>query len=184
MSTPTKPDPAKLVIGIYTGNKDLFDPIFEELRQLYGETDTVSGWMNFDRTDYYENEMGKPLFRRMVSFEKLIDQEDLAGIKRTTNVIEAKHTVEERRRVNIDPGYLLLSRFILATGKDFSHRIYIGQGIYADLTLIYKRGVFLTLPWTYPDYADTMMTSYLLTVRDRYAAYLKAIGHKKGQEKL
>ncbi|MFA6008914.1 MAG: DUF4416 family protein [Desulfobacteraceae bacterium] len=175
MSIPSAPDPAKLVIGVYTGDKTLFDPIFEELTGLYGRTDTVSDWMAFDRTDYYEAEMGKNLFRRMVSFETLISQEALADIKVTTNGIESKCLVSGRRKVNIDPGYMLLSRFILATGKDFAHRIYIGKGIYADLTLIYKRGTYQTLPWTYPDYADTMMTSYLLLVRNRYACDLKGM---------
>ncbi len=175
MSTPTEPDPAKLVIGLYTGDKTLFEPIHRELVGRYGEIDTVSDWMAFDRTDYYEKEMGKSLFRRMMSFGPLIRQEDLADIKRVTNDIEARYTVDGRRTVNIDPGYMLLSRFILATGKDFSHRIYVGKGIYADLTLIYKKGVYHTLPWTYPDYAEPGMTSYLLSVRSRYASEFKSM---------
>ena len=173
MSIPSGPDPAKLVIGIYTGHKELFEPIAEELSGLYGNTDTISDWLNFDRTDYYEAEMGSPLFRRMVSYGTLIHQEDLSDIKLRTNEIEKKYTVFGRRRVNIDPGYMLLSRFILATGKDFSHRVYIGKGIYADLTLTYKNGSFRTLPWTYPDYADTVMISYLQNVREKYACDLK-----------
>jgi hypothetical protein len=184
MSIPSQPDPAKLVIGVYTGDKTLFDPIFEELTRLYGEADTVSGWMAFDRTDYYEKEMGKPLFRRMVSFDTLISQESLPDIKRTTNGIEERYTVSGKRRVNIDPGYMLLSRFILATGKDFSHRIYIGRGIYADLTLTYTKGAFKTLPWTYPDYAEQAMMSYLLTVRNKYAADFKAMESKETHEVL
>ena len=81
--------------------------------------------------------------------------------------------VANRRNVNIDPGYLLLSRFVLATGKDFSHRIYIGRGIYAEVTLMFKKGEFHTLAWTYPDYASAEMTDFLLSVRRGYVADLK-----------
>ena len=173
MSTPTRPDPAKLVIGLFTRDKDLFVPIASELAGLFGTSDTVSTWMTFDYTDYYHREMGSPLFRRMMSFETLIAQDDLADIKLKTNAIEGRYATMDNRVVNIDPGYMLQSRFILATGKDFAHRVYIGKGIYADLTLIYKNGSFTTLPWTYPDYADNNMIFYLKNVRNRYAGDLK-----------
>lgn len=184
MSIPSPPDPARLVVGVYTADKSLFDPILAGLKALYGEVDTLSDWMAFDRTDYYEKEMGRPLFRRMASFETLIGQDDLADIKLSTNAIEAEYTVDGKRTVNIDPGYMLLSRFILATGKDFSHRIYIGKGIYGDLTLIYTKGGFKTLPWTYSDYTEQAMTSYLLAVRNKYAAEFKAMEHRKTHEVL
>jgi hypothetical protein len=82
---------------------------------------------------------------------------------------------EEKRSVNIDPGYMLQERFVLATGKNFAHRIYIGKKIYADLTLIYKKGDFEKLPWTYPDYSDKNMLSFLRQVRKKYVADLKNI---------
>ena len=75
--------------------------------------------------------------------------------------------------INIDPGYLLMERFVLATGKNYSHRIYIGQNIYADLTLTYEKGHFKTLPWTYPDYAGEPIQSFLNKVRKRYAVDIK-----------
>lgn len=184
MSIPSPPDPARLVTGVYTSDKELFEPVLSELEELFGKTDTVSNWMAFDRTDYYEKEMGSPLFRRMISFETLVEQEALADIKLATNAIEKKYTAEGKRKVNIDPGYMLLSRFILATGKDFSHRIYIGKGIYGDLTLIYHKGGFTFLPWTYPDYREEAMTSYLLEVRDKYAVDFKALVKKKVSLKL
>ena len=98
--------------------------------------------------------MGSPLFRRLFGFKQLIQQHDLGQIKLTTNSIEHQYSSGNKRLVNIDPGYLLHERFVLATGKNYSHRIYIGKGIYADLTLIYCHGRFESLPWTYPDYAD------------------------------
>jgi hypothetical protein len=78
-----------------------------------------------------------------------------------------------RREANIDPGYLLLERLVLATGKNFSHRIYVGRGIYADLTLIYQRGAYRALPWTYPDYAGAPLGRFLAAVRRKYAVDLR-----------
>ena len=175
MSKPQDPKPAKLVIGLFMQDRALFEPLVDELGSRFGPLDLVSPWMPFDYTSYYEQEMGRPLFRRLVVFKSLIAQLDLAGIKLRTNRLEKRYTQNERRQVNIDPGYLLNERFVLASGKNFSHRIYIGDRIYADLTLIYQRGAFEKLPWTYPDYADRPIISFLVQARAKYAADLKGI---------
>lgn len=168
MSTPKPPEPAKLVIGSYMHDQGLFADLFQKLVDHFGRPDMISGWMPFGDTDYYEDEMGTPLWRRLVSFEKLIDQMSLSEIKRTTNRLETEFEINGRRRINIDPGYMLAERFVLATGKNFSHRIHVGDGIYADLTLIYRGKGFQTLPWTYPDYAKKNMTGYLERTRAKY----------------
>jgi hypothetical protein len=170
LSQPQAPQPAKLVVGIFLNDKQLLDRVVGPLRSAFGAVDMLSPWFDFDYTDYYASEMGKPLYRRMVAFRTLIHQETLAAIKCRTNAIEATLTEGGRRRVNIDPGYLLHERFVLATGKNFTHRIYIGQGIYADLTLMYQKGEFRTLPWTYPDYAAADMQAFLARVRRKYAS--------------
>ncbi len=173
MSKPQDPKPAKLVIGLFMKERALFETLVDELGSRFGPLDLVSPWMPFDYTSYYEQEMGRPLFRRLVVFKTLIAQLDLTGIKLWTNRLEERYTHNERRRVNIDPGYLLNERFVLASGKNFSHRIYIGDRIYADLTLIYQRGDFEKLPWTYPDYADEPITEFLTRARSKYAVDLK-----------
>lgn len=173
MSRPQPPKPAKLVIGIFLKDKRLVTALAQALADLFGEVDTVSPWLDFDYTTYYTREMGSPLYRRMFSFKRLIAQQDLAEIKLQTNRIERSYEQQGRRRVNIDPGYLLNERFVLATGKNFTHRIYLKDGIYADLTLIYQKGDFQTLPWTYPDYAAKDLTCYLKQVRLRYSDDLK-----------
>ena len=117
--------------------------------------------------------MGAPLYRRVFAFDKFIQQNDLAQIKHTTNQIEQKYSQNGKRMVNIDPGYLLHERFVLASGKNYSHRIYIGDGIYADLTLIYHKGSFQKLPWTYPDYSDRPMLTVLERVRNKYVFEFK-----------
>lgn len=172
MSTPKAPDPAKLVISVFLKEKELFDEIFVGLEKIAGPVDLMSKWLDFDFTDYYYKEMGAPLFRRVIAFKSLIEQEDLASIKLATNTLEKAHLHGDQhqvsRRVNIDPGYLLSSRFVLATGKEYSHRIYIGEQIYADLTLMYTKQGFKTLDWTYPDYASPPMLQFLGKVRDKY----------------
>ena len=137
------------------------------LSETFGSPDIVSPWFVFEHTDYYVSEMGSPLFRRMTCFRDLIQQEDLSDIKLFTNDLEARFSTRGRRLVNIDPGYLLAERFVLATGKNYAHRIYLKGGIYADLALIYRKGRFRTLDWTYPDYAGAAIAGFLKSVRDR-----------------
>lgn len=168
MSAPRPPMPAKLVIGIFLKDKILAKPVAEKLEKKFGRIDLVSPWFPFLDTDYYEPEMGAPLFRRMFAFRELIEQDNLPDIKLATNMIESEYSGDGGRTVNIDPGYLVFERFVLATGKNFTHRIHIGKGIYADLTLVYQKGGFHILPWTYPDYARENMTGFLGIVRERY----------------
>ncbi|MCP3900201.1 MAG: DUF4416 family protein [Desulfobacteraceae bacterium] len=168
MSIPKKPLPAKLLIGFFMQEKEIFDEILTIIKEKLGIIDIISPWFDFDYTDYYEKEMGNNLFRRIIVIKDLIEQEELAKIKNITNLIEKSYESDGKRKINIDPGYMLPSRFILATGKDFSHRIYIGENIYADLTLIFKNGDFHTLEWTYPDYAARDMRDFLLKVRGKY----------------
>ncbi|MDY6824950.1 MAG: DUF4416 family protein [Thermodesulfobacteriota bacterium] len=182
MSIPGPPDPAKLVVGMFTGETDIIETVAEKLVQRFGDIDLVSRWLAFDFTDYYTEELGRPLYRRVFSFQHLIEQQTLPAVKNATNAIERELTQDGKRRVNIDPGYMLRERFVLATGKNYSHRIYIGDGIYADLTLIYQNRAFQTLPWTYPDYADDNMQAFLQRVRDRYLVGLKAMKPER-QEK-
>ena len=168
MSIPRQAKPAKLVVGLLLQHRHLVGELSIELSSLFGDIDMISAWMPFDYTSYYESEMGTPLYRRVLAFDNLIQQNDLAAIKLATNHIERKFSNNGKRRVNIDPGYMLHERFVLASGKNFSHRIYLGDGIYADLTLLYAKGQFQKLPWTYPDYADRPMLKILEQVRTKY----------------
>ena len=173
MSLPSPPKPAKLVIGFFLHEKTLGTPVVEKLMEKFGDVDIVSSWMPFDQTTYYEPEMGAPLYRRMMAFEILIHQRELAQVKLFTNEIEKQYADKGKRVVNIDPGYLLLEKFVLATGKNFAHRIYIGNRIYADLTLVFRKSRFETLPWSFPDYAGDRVQAFLMRVREKYAMDLK-----------
>ena len=173
MSVPGRPDPAKLVIGVLMREKGGIVPLAEALVRLFGPVDTVSRWLPFDHTRYYAEEMGEPLHRRVFSFSRLIEQGALPAVKLATNALEDELSDRGRRTANIDPGYLLRERFVLATGKNFAHRIHVGEGIYADLTLIREGGRYVPLPWTYADYAEERMMAYLSAVREKYVVDLE-----------
>jgi len=126
MSLPKAPKPAKLVIGLFMKEKRLIEQITAELIEVFGSIDMVSPWFPFDYTDYYESEMNAPLFRRMLAFKELIKQSSLADIKNITNEIESNYSREEKRLVNIDPGYMLQERFVLATGN--RNGLFLQQG--------------------------------------------------------
>jgi len=175
MSLPRAPQPAKLVIGLFLRDKALLPEVARHLLVANGAIEMVSPWQDFSYTDYYNAEMGAPLYRRMLVFRELIVQNSLPQIKLSTNELEKAYAVNGRRQVNIDPGYLLLERFVLATGKNYSHRIHIGEGIYADLTLIFQEGGYQPLPWTYPDYGAPLMGAFLMQVRQKYGADLKKL---------
>ena len=173
MSLPQPPKPAKLVIGLFTRKPELMAAVAADLMKSFGPIDLISPLFPFDFTTYYEKEMGCALLRRIFVFKSLIEQDDLADIKLKTNAIETKFSADGMRQINIDPGYLLMERLVLATGKNFAHRIHIGKCIYADLTLIYQKNGYQPLPWTYPDYAHDTIRNFLVLVRNKYMEDLK-----------
>jgi len=168
MSIPQEPKPAKLFVSVISSSVERINATLSELAAHYGILDFVSPLLPFNYTDYYCAEMGKVLFRRFASFDRLIQQENLALIKVQTNALEDKQTEEGNRLVNIDPGYLLAERLVLASGKNYGHRIYLSKGIYAELTLIYRDKDYQPLAWTYPDYAEPRVRAWLGALRQKY----------------
>ncbi len=173
MSKPKEPAQVKLIASIIAGDKNIIKPILSNLQERFGDIDFISEKMEFNHTNYYNDEIGENLFRKMVSFDKLICPSDLAAIKIFTNSIENQYADNGKRKTNIDPGYIAMEKFVLASCKNFSHRIYLSEGVYADLTLIYKRNNFQALEWTFPDYAKEWMITLLKSLRERYACQLK-----------
>jgi hypothetical protein len=139
-----------------------------------GPTDYLSPLLPFDFTHYYEAEMGPRLHRAFLSLASLADPALLASFKVATNKIEGLFAAAGMRRVNLDPGMLSQSRFVLASTKDSSHRVPIGQGIFAEITLVYEHGRFRPVEWTYPDYASEPYRDVLGCIRSRYAAQLRS----------
>jgi Domain of unknown function (DUF4416) len=150
----------KLKVGMLAGDKALFACAEDEMRNLWGNMDVSSEVMPFTYTNYYQKEMGSPLWRKFVAFERLIDPGRLAVIKQQSNELEKRYAKNNEtkepgilRSVNLDPGYIDLSKLVLASTKNYSHRIYIGDSIYAEATLHYHKGDWRSWPYSYPDYA-------------------------------
>lgn len=137
-------------------------------RALRNRVDFESKVTDFSHTDYYAEEMGPGLKRKFISFERIVDSADLYKAKLITNRIEQRLSTGGKRTINIDPGYLDLSKLVLFTTKDYSHRIYLRKGIYAEATLFYRDHAFTPWPWTYPDYRTPEYKEIFGTIRDNY----------------
>jgi len=168
--------PVKLISGLIAREDSVFDGASRLLVEKFGPIDSESPCFPFDRTDYYREEMGAPLIRRFLSFETVIRPEGLSDIKLITNALESRLKGPDRwtgRPVNIDPGILSASSLVMATVKDFAHRIPLRDGIYAHLELLFGRDEVRVLPWTYPDFQSPGYHAYFLEVRRLLLRQLK-----------
>jgi hypothetical protein len=171
----TKPPKVKLVVAFLAMNKEYLESARKEMQKLYGEEEEVQAPFAYSWTHYYESEVGDNPIRCLVSYKGLVEREELVSIKKQTNCLE--QTLGENRPVNIDPGYMTLGQFFLATTKDQRHRVYVGQGIFMEVTLYFQDKTFHSFPWTYPEYASNEYKDYFLRVRHHLACQMK--GEKK-----
>ena len=178
MSLLLEPKSVKLFTSLIYGEGADLNECIESMRELLGEIDYTSCDMPFDYTKYYEEEMGRGLRRVIITFRDLIRREELAGIKIFTNKLEKVFSYQDKRTINIDPGYIAQEHLILATGKGYAHRPYIGKGVYADLTLIFTKDEFRTLEWTYPDYGSEDMRELFRKLRYEYMSQLKEVSKR------
>jgi hypothetical protein len=172
MGEPRTPKPVRLVMSLIMNSEAILPRVVEDLEGYYGETAFVSPSMAFDFTDYYAPEMGTDLRRRFIAFRDLIPPEALSSVKHQTNRLELRYAHQRTRRVNIDPGYLSGAHLILATTKAYAHRPYLDDGIYADLTLVYRQGSYRPLEWTYPDYRKREIVEMFNMLRKTYLRQL------------
>lgn len=141
------------------------------LDAAFGAIDLKSHSFPFTFTDYYQEEMGSHLYRRFVALRALVPQDALPAIKHRTIEIERQFSLagkRARRRINLDPGYLTPAKVVLASTKDYAHRIYLGRGIFGDLHLRYEHGMYQPLPWTYPDYRTPEALTFFAEMRRFY----------------
>lgn len=170
----------KLFFGLIGSNETWLEKARTRIAYDFSPITRTSRVIPFDQTSYYESEMGPSLLRQWVAVQSLVWPEQLAQIKRYTNKLENLFSEAGRRRVNFDPGYVSLSKVILATTKDHAHRIYMGQGIYEEVTLQFRRGVgFVEWPWTYPDYRMEEARHFFLEVREELLQQSKNIRNSK-----
>lgn len=172
-----QPKPVKLIIGILAADETALAAAVKAISKSFGAIDITSDVWPFTQTDYYKDELGPNALRQFVSLENIIDPGKLAKIKHTTNKIEQKLARSLKlslpRPVNLDPGVIEPSKLILATTKNYSHRIYIGNKMFAEVTLIYEKGVWRHFDYTYPDYRQPGYHDFFTKVRSRLMEQLK-----------
>lgn len=174
MSAPRLPLPGRAFLSVLGARWEAFWPALRvELEGLLGPADYESAPIPFSHTAYYDAELGTPVLRRILSFARPLPLDGLPEIKLATNGLEDRWRGKDGRLFNLDPGYVTQERLVLATGKNFTHRVYLARGIWADLTLIYQGGDWLDLPWTFPDYAAPEMKKHLTRIREMYRDSLK-----------
>jgi hypothetical protein len=167
--------PVKLIVGMLTAQETLFETARVELSGTYGPVDHVSSVWPFDFTAYYAEEFGEKLLRQFLAFEDLIDPATLPETKLYTNEFERRFSVEGKRRMNLDPGYVDLSKLVLATTKNHQHRLYLAQGVYGEVTLRFTRKSFRPWEWTYPDYRCDHYIQFFNEVRSTYLEQLREL---------
>jgi hypothetical protein len=172
MRSSSSPDRVKLIIGLIYRDPEKYLAIKPYLLRLFGKVDLESDEMPFDYTDYYKKEFGTNLKRRFLGFSRLIRSSKLAEIKVTTIKLEKKFSKNGNRTVNLDPGYVDMAKLVLASTKDFCHRIYLDRGIFAEITLVYKKDSFTHWDWTYPDYRTDRYIKIFNHIRQLYSQQL------------
>jgi len=196
MAVPTSPLPVCRFAGLLAGSEEQLAAARFELAQWYGKIDDASDILPFTFTQYYDDEMGQNLLRQWVRFEALFNPEHLAKCKLETNMAEtllARHFADPvagapgvpqgaarvQRPINIDPGYVHRYKVILATTKDHSHRVYIAEGIYAEVTLHWHQNRWTPWPWTYADYQSETAQAFFQKARTAYLEQLARVagGH-------
>jgi hypothetical protein len=169
MGTITRPAPVKLICGFIYSAEESYRSAKASLERRFSTADFESPPIPFTYTDHYAKEMGTGLIRRFCSFGRLIDPQKLAAIKILTNGLEEKLSRNKQRRVNIDPGYVDLAKLVLASTKNFRHRILISRAIYAEITLYYQDKSFRSGELTYPDYRTQEYIAIFNRIRGIYA---------------
>jgi len=175
MGKAREPLPVKLLMPMLGKHTEAFEVAEKTLIKHLGPIDYHSPRLPFEHTAYYEEEMGDHLERQFLSFEELIDPGDIVDVKTLTNSLEEQWRQEGKRRINLDPGYIAPAKLVLATTKNHGHRLYLGQGIYGEVTLMYRDNDFRPLFWTYPDYRTEAYREIMRTIREIYMAQIRAL---------
>jgi len=174
MGSPGTPNPVRFFASVIYRDQGRMADVESGLIDLLGSVETKTMPVPFTYTTYYEKEMGPDLIRSFLFFGSLVGREKLPSVKLRTNDLESVLSENGQRTINIDPGYISLEQVVLATTKGYSHRLYLGQGIFGDLTLMFAGGAFQTLPWTYPDYGSSDSIAMFNAWREQYKLALRS----------
>ena len=166
MGTASVPHKVQLFFALLYSDRIPVECVLDALDREYGERDRACGPVAFSWTGYYRSEMGTALRKMYFNYRECIDRDRLPAIKIHTNALEKRFSDSTGNRlVNIDPGYVARDKVVLATTKDFYHRLYLADGIYGEVTLHYRRGRFRYFSWTYPDFRDPQVMQFLEKIR-------------------
>ncbi len=170
MGIPRTPEKTMLFVGALFSRADAYAEAYAALRQAYGDVIMETPPLAWNYSDHYKDEMSGPLFRRFIFFREFIEPDELSRVKLETNELEYKLSTDSRRNVNLDPGYLTLAKIVLASTKDYSHRIYLKAGIYAETTLIFSKTERKYVPNvnTYNDYRDDRNLRFFMLARELF----------------
>ena len=179
------PDKAKLIIGILASDEDCLAAATEMITERFGQIEMASEVWPFKWTSYYKDETGPAILRQFVTIKRNVSPGRLAKIKLKTNRMEKmlaeqlsqKSNCKFTRPVNLDPGLIEPSKLVLASTKNFAHRIYVGKKVWAEVTLLFDKGKWEIFDYTYPDYKDQGYQDFFSKVR------LRLVGQLKGQTK-
>jgi hypothetical protein len=156
MGQPTSHPPALLILALFSRYDAAIDWARRRAIEAWGPIAKESPVFSFAETAYYESTMGPDLRKLFFVFQRPIDPEQLVEIKLETNRWEEEYSTmgghSEPRPLNLDPGYLTLAKLVLASTKDYAHRIYLSRGIFAEITLQYRHHRWVHHDFTFPDY--------------------------------
>lgn len=169
------PAPVKLFLAVMYRDEKVLKSVLDKCIKVYGAIDMNFGPLEVSAyTNYYDKEMGKGIKKSYMTFDTLINRDGLVGIKTFTNKIEKSFMKNGKRTVNLDPGYLANDKLVLASTKDFFHRIYLDKGIYAEITLHFRRGVYRFFSWTFPDYREKELQRFLMQARSELVKKIRS----------
>ncbi len=166
MSSPHQKEKAVLLISLMYSQKEILPAIIAALEKSFGGIRHRSEEIKFDFTSFYENEFGRNLRKVYLLFERSFDIENLSDAKLLCHGLEKKYSINEKRTMNIDPGYMTKNSVVLASFKPRPHRIYLREGAYADLQLVFENKGWKGFPWTFSDIKSREVSLFLTQGRD------------------
>jgi hypothetical protein len=182
MTRPRSVDPVKLIAAVLWSDAAALAEALGLVENHWGPIDFAGPDHPFDVTRYYESEMGPQIFRRIISFTRLVPPESIREAKLTCNEIEDSLAAGGGRRVNLDIGYIDHNKVVLASAKYAGQKIHLGDGIYADMIERYRDGKYRPFEWTFPDFRDGRYDQELGTIRASYLSSLRSSRHSRGPE--
>lgn len=165
MGTPHPPEKALLFLALLFASREIITAALPALKKRFGDVLIESPDSAWSHSHYYDQEIGTPVIRRFIFFRSLFDASTLPDIKLETNALECIFSENGNRRINIDPGYITSSKVVLASAKDYSHRLYLGKGIYGEVALYFQGNRFNPMPYTYQDYKDQKGLDMFISAR-------------------